>query len=98
MPCMVWMPMYGRSSFCQATPCAYKFEFKYNSNLFYLFWHISVQFFNFFHNFLSLCIHFLAAGLRTESVLVIHPRSRLFSGLYATYGKGACRLWQSGGK
>ena len=54
--------------FCQATPYALKFEFKYNLNLFLSCGLFDFSFFSL--NFLSLCIHFLAAGLRPESVLV----------------------------
>ena len=55
--------------FCQATPYASKFHFKY---IFIFFFSLLAPFCWIFHFFLffSLCIHFLAAGLRTESVLV----------------------------
>ena len=55
--------------FCQATPYALKFGFKYNSNIFSLFLTFLFDFSQFFTIFFF-CIHILAAGLRTESVLV----------------------------
>ncbi len=56
--------------FCQGTPYASNFHFKYNLRSFLCFWPPFSWIFHIFPDFPSFCIHIHAAGLWTESVLV----------------------------